>query len=270
MMVEPGPGAVRVAREVVMRGQRRVARADGSAGSENAVRLRLVAPLALLSQAVATALRSRGLQVEESPRGSTGCLSPRVRTDEPAVLLLMDDLTTEEAVRNALSLISSGRWRVLVLTGREPGRYWGALLAAGAASVMSSASSLHEVEAAVLALDAGEEAFDEEERRRLVADWQVFLRQQQEASARLARLSARERTVLAAMRSGTSVPRIAEQLEVAETTTRSQVKSILRKLDVRSQLAAVAVVHHQESPLVAGALATAPQVSRRCRLGLRP
>ena len=58
-------------------------------------------------------------------------------------------------------------------------------------------------------------------------------------AARLETLSDREEEVLQQLHEGVGVRAIAEQSEVAETTVRSQVKSILRKLDVSSQMAAV-------------------------------
>lgn len=53
-------------------------------------------------------------------------------------------------------------------------------------------------------------------------------------------LSGRESEVLAAMMDGHSASKIAEDSFVSVATIRSQIKAILRKLDVNSQLAAVA------------------------------
>jgi len=50
----------------------------------------------------------------------------------------------------------------------------------------------------------------------------------------------REREVLAALVDGLSAEEIAETHYVALTTVRSQIRSVLQKLGVRSQLAAVA------------------------------
>ena len=58
-------------------------------------------------------------------------------------------------------------------------------------------------------------------------------------AARLQSLSDRESEVLQQLHGGVGVRAIAEQSEVALTTVRSQVKSILRKLEVSSQMAAV-------------------------------
>jgi DNA-binding NarL/FixJ family response regulator len=53
-------------------------------------------------------------------------------------------------------------------------------------------------------------------------------------------LTPREQQVLRALSVGLTVPRIAERWVVSEATVRSQVHAVLRKLDVRSQLEAVA------------------------------
>jgi two-component system nitrate/nitrite response regulator NarL len=61
--------------------------------------------------------------------------------------------------------------------------------------------------------------------------------------AKLARLTPREREVLEHLRLGHTVDEIARRDHVAIATVRGQVASVLRKLDVSTQLAAVAVTH---------------------------
>jgi DNA-binding NarL/FixJ family response regulator len=61
--------------------------------------------------------------------------------------------------------------------------------------------------------------------------------------ARLARLTPREREVLEHLRLGHTVDEIARRDHVAIATVRGQVASVLRKLGVSTQLAAVAVTH---------------------------
>lgn len=62
----------------------------------------------------------------------------------------------------------------------------------------------------------------------------------------LALLSPREQVVLGSMMCGLSAAEIAEEHFVAVTTVRSQIRSILTKLNVRSQLAAVALAHEAD------------------------
>ena len=62
--------------------------------------------------------------------------------------------------------------------------------------------------------------------------------------ARLDLLTTREREVLAHLMLGRTVREIAARSVVSEATVRTQVKSILAKLEVTSQLAAVGLAHH--------------------------
>lgn len=208
----------------------------------------LVTPLTVVAQAVGVALRSRGVEVHEDAR--------RRRTasrDSTEVAVVLDDLATAADVRRVLAQVGSTSGPMLVLTARERGPYWGALVAAGATSIMSSAASVDEVVGAIRTVNEGNQLQTPDEQSELLTQWDTFLRQQRDTVARLAKLTMRERVVLEGMAEGISVPQQAVVLDVAETTVRSHVKSILRKLGVRSQLAAVAVVHQLDSPLVAGA-----------------
>jgi two-component system, NarL family, nitrate/nitrite response regulator NarL len=64
-----------------------------------------------------------------------------------------------------------------------------------------------------------------------------------EARARLSRLTRRERSILEHLMLGHTSTEIARADVVSEATVRTQVRSILLKLDVSSQLSAVAVAH---------------------------
>jgi DNA-binding NarL/FixJ family response regulator len=59
-------------------------------------------------------------------------------------------------------------------------------------------------------------------------------------------LTASERRVLFYLTTGRSAQDIADELVVSVTTVRSHIRSILRKLGVRSQLAAVAIANSQD------------------------
>ena len=62
----------------------------------------------------------------------------------------------------------------------------------------------------------------------------------------LVQLTASERRVLFYLTTGKSAQDIADDLVVSVTTVRSHIRSILRKLGVRSQLAAVAIANSQD------------------------
>ena len=66
--------------------------------------------------------------------------------------------------------------------------------------------------------------------------------QQRATNQKLAQLTKRERQVLDALVAGKRAKVIAEESYVSIATVRSQIRSILAKLNVRSQLEAVALV----------------------------
>ncbi|WP_028644882.1 helix-turn-helix transcriptional regulator [Nocardioides sp. URHA0020] len=213
--------------------------------SRRAVEVVLASDLSLVAEAVAAALASRDIR--------TSLLSwPRVPRDDPAyrqlsrirpdvAILLYDvDLSIRMAEAGALIRGWDGPW--LVLTGASPGVAWGGLRSAGAAAVRTSMTDLDELEALIRHLSAGEEAPCAE----LLDDYAVAWREAQEENAevqsRVDSLTPRERQVLDLLRHGIRVRGIASMLGLSESTVRSQVRSVLRKLDVRSQLAAVAML----------------------------
>ena len=71
------------------------------------------------------------------------------------------------------------------------------------------------------------------------------LAQERALSRRLSRLSAREREVLELLAEGMRAAAIAEHFVVSMPTVRTQIRSILAKLDVSSQLEAVALFRQQ-------------------------
>jgi DNA-binding NarL/FixJ family response regulator len=69
------------------------------------------------------------------------------------------------------------------------------------------------------------------------------LRQREDEARRFARLTDRERDVLAGMLAGLAATKIAEAQQVSLATVRSHIRAVLTKLGVSSQLAAVALAH---------------------------
>jgi DNA-binding CsgD family transcriptional regulator len=69
-------------------------------------------------------------------------------------------------------------------------------------------------------------------------------------------LTASERRVLFYLTTGRSAQEIADDLVVSVTTVRSHIRSILRKLGVRSQLAAVAIANSRDFGCEDGGSAT--------------
>jgi two-component system nitrate/nitrite response regulator NarL len=212
------------------------------------VRVAVVAELGLVAESVRAALMARGYDVVVVRWPAPDDLSspprrrPRRRVGPPPdVALLLSDLSRTTVVRAARSFVSSLDLPWLVLTGASRGPAWGALYDSGAALVVSADTRLDATCDLITELAAGRTPASERRRRHeLISAWHSFAQQRDELTARLESLTDREVAVLSQLYSGLSVRMIAERGEVTESTVRSQVKSILRKLEVKSQLAAVA------------------------------
>lgn len=198
--------------------------------------------LLLVSQAVGAALRDRGIEAEASA-WAVGVQRATQDLHEDDVVLLFDDLEDRDSVLATQALITRSLPQFVVLTHRPEGAAWGAMLASGAAAVMPTDSSLVEVEAALIQVRAGESPFPEVQRSRLLREWFRWLAEDDALRERMADLSPREREILELLAQGSRVGDIVADLGVAETTVRSHIRSIRRKLGVGSQLAAVAAVH---------------------------
>ena len=216
------------------------------AGVEPPVAVVIASDLRLVAEAVAAALSSRGLRVTVLAwaRGLRGEPVPRQLESaavDVAVLLYDVDMSLRMTEASALIRSWSGPW--LVLTGTSPGPAWGGLRIAGAAAVRPSDLPLAEVEALIRRLAAGEPDPEAAALQEHVLSWRAVQAQHGELQRRLDSLAPRELQVLMLLQEGVRVQGIARRLGLSETTVRSQVRAVLRKLGVRSQLRAVAMLH---------------------------
>jgi DNA-binding NarL/FixJ family response regulator len=90
---------------------------------------------------------------------------------------------------------------------------------------------------------AGHEVLSTAAREELLRLHREFSGRQGQVGDRLARLSTRERQVLDRLAAGQSAAAVADEFTVSLTAVRAQIRSILTKLEVRSQLAAVAAAN---------------------------
>jgi DNA-binding NarL/FixJ family response regulator len=120
-------------------------------------------------------------------------------------------------------------------------------LEAGAAGWVGKGASMDEVDCALThVVDAGT-VIGRADRAALLAELQLERAGRLRANATFAQLTHREALVLGALIDGLSAEEIAAAHFVALTTVRSQIRAVLQKVGVRSQLAAVAVASaHRE------------------------
>lgn len=201
----------------------------------------------LFAQALEIALRASGCDVArlELPRASlsTGPLLSRVLRRRPKVLLLDLDLGDHGDGFSLIGPVSRSGTDVLVLTGTvDPGR-WAHAVMAGARAVLAKSSPLAKVVDAVDRLLQGLPVMSQEERLRLYAAWAEQRAGNESLWERFDRLTLRESEVLGLLMQGHKVRDVARRSGTAESTVRTQVKSLLAKLEVTSQLAAVGLAY---------------------------
>ncbi|SFC27697.1 DNA-binding response regulator, NarL/FixJ family, contains REC and HTH domains [Nocardioides terrae] len=208
------------------------------------LRVLVASDQALIAEAVRAALDSRGhdVIVVRWPGEKTG--APRRRPAPPAPMsqvgLLLSDLDRWSRIKAAMLLVERipVPWAVLTTSPRGPA--WGAILSVGARVVLPGSTRLDHITSMLTLVVSDELRMPDAERSELETSWEEMRARHDAVAERLATLTPREGEVLRLMYAGSSVARIAEMLEVAPATVRSQVKAVLRKLDVNNQLAAVA------------------------------
>jgi DNA-binding NarL/FixJ family response regulator len=166
----------------------------------------------------------------------------------PGVALLDLDLRTshDSGSLDELEVVAGLRargWSILVLSAETDQRRIAAAIGAGATGFIPKSSPLPELLDTVAGAAAGRAPFAPEVRER----WLQLDRSSRAADrrdrTRWRRLTAREREVLEHLAYGERATVIAEHFVVSLTTVRAQIRSILAKLDVNSQLEAVALLH---------------------------
>ncbi len=196
----------------------------------------------LLAQSLAFALRADGLIVEVVLDSSPDDIVNLAERFAPDVVLL--DLHLGEELASGLPLIGPLRDRgpaVVMLTGTTDRVELAECIEAGAIGIVSKSESFDRLVESVKEAAELQSLLTPSQREELLAE---LRRQRSEERRRLAvfdRLTARERQVLAALMDGKSAEGIAEESFVSLATIRSQIRSVLMKLGVNSQLGAVAL-----------------------------
>lgn len=210
----------------------------------------------LLADLAAAALAGVGVHtttVEWPGRGSNRALRRRLVAFRPHVCVTMQDLDDVAGVRLGGQLLGGDPFLWVVLATREPGPAWGAALEAGAYAVLPGRMTLGELVTSLRQAALREEVMDPGERAEVITAWQHATEESRALSERLDTLTPREAFVLEHLYEGERVSTIAGDAGVAEATVRSQVKSVLRKLGVDSQIAAVAAYRRVHSLAPEGA-----------------
>ena len=197
----------------------------------------------LLAQSLALSLGVAGIPAEAAPSHDPATVVEAVRRRPPAALVL--DLRFGEAGTgdSIIAEVVAEGVDVVVLTAEEDPVRLASCLAAGASRIVPKTLDLEVLVAQLAdALEAPLERWTAREQR-IVAEASVCTEEQRRRLAPFESLTSREADVLAGLMGGLAATEIAEQSFVSLSTVRSQIRAVLAKLGVHSQLAAVAMAH---------------------------
>jgi DNA-binding NarL/FixJ family response regulator len=163
----------------------------------------------------------------------------------PAEVVLLDMMLDGAGV-SSLDLIAPLRAAgavVVAFTGTRDRVVLGAAVEAGVAGILHKSEPFAALVDGVRRAAAAETLLSEQRRYELADDVRRYRRERDSALAPFTALTKREAAVLARMMAGESAEGIAAASFVSVATVRTQIRAVLTKLGVNSQLAAVAAAH---------------------------
>jgi two-component system nitrate/nitrite response regulator NarL len=202
----------------------------------------------LFAESLEVALSLEGYDVRRLTTPDDGGSMATVRSlalrANPRTVILDLDLGRFGDGATLIAPLARAGANVVVVTASDDRSRWGACMRQGARKVLSKGGALQDVLATVRRLHQGLPVVTREELESLLEAWQQENAALVDMRRRLELLTPREREVLGSLIDGRTVRDIARDSVVSEATVRTQVKSILAKLEVSSQLAAVGMAHH--------------------------
>jgi DNA-binding NarL/FixJ family response regulator len=204
-------------------------------------RVLIVEDHALVALSLSLALTARGWIVETTDGPTATDITDHAQRFGPRSVLL--DIRLGDAVGSGVDLIGPLRAtgaEIVMLTAETDQDVLASCLEAGAIGWIGKHASLDEVETALGDVREGRPLVGCSVREAMLEQLRSHRAIRRTALSPFEHLTQREREVLTLLIDGLAAEEIAETRCVALTTVRSQIRSVLRKLGVRSQLAAVA------------------------------
>jgi DNA-binding NarL/FixJ family response regulator len=212
----------------------------GRAGMSGPPKVLIVEDHELLAQSLTFALQADGIDVARCPELGAEAVLASADRFAPDLVLLDLDLGEEGSSLPLIEPLRAQGAEVVMLTGVTDRQRLAECVEAGAIGIVSKREPFENLVRAVHDCMALGALLTPQQRDALLRE----LREQRAAAADRRRwfdtLTRREQEVLAALMDGRSAEEIAEAWVVSVSTVRSQIRAVLMKLGVHSQLAAVA------------------------------
>jgi len=205
----------------------------------------------LVGTSLAVALTAEGLRARRATGVDPAGILAEAATLRPGLALLDLDLGRDRRGRRrdgvdlVVPLTEQG-WCCVVLSAADRSRV-GAALAAGAVAAVPKRAPWPVLLANVRAALDGRVVMNPEIRQELIDSFRIQDAERRDIVEKLGRLTQREREVLAELAQGNRAQAVAEQYVVSLATVRTQIRSGLSKLEVGSQLEAVALYRRGQS-----------------------
>lgn len=200
----------------------------------------------LFAESIALALEFEGYsarRIDLEASGSLAVVLSTVLRSRPHIVLLDLRLGALGEGMRLIDPLTAAGCHVIVVTSDDTRAHWGECLRRGAVQIRSKAAPLSDVVSTVRRVSEGLPVMTRDERQELIELWHRDLAETQAIRNRLERLTGSEQEILDELMQGHQVREIAHHRVVTEATVRTQVKSILAKLETSSQIGAVGVAH---------------------------
>ena len=208
---------------------------------EQGVSVLIVEDHALLAQTLVFALNAEGCRARVAELIGPAHLLQQVRTHRPGVVLLDLDLgALGDGVELVGPLTELGT-RVLVVSGTTDRLRLAQTLALGAVGFLSKQAPFEQLLSTILEVAAQRPVLSTALRYQLMVELRAARAARSKDLAPFTALTPKERVVLTAMTQGQRAEAIAAVAVVSKATVRSQIRGVLAKLGVTSQLEAVAL-----------------------------
>ena len=215
---------------------------ESSEPAATKLRLLVVDDHEVIAESLTFVLDAEGIDASCLVPSDLSDVTNRTADDLPDIVLL--DLDLGSGIGSAIPIIeplSDAGSTVVMLTGMQDRLQLARCLEAGAVGIVDKAAPMNDVLTAVEQAAASQPVIDENKRHQLLGELRARREEERARQARFAALTPKEEAVLIALCDGKSPSAYAEEAFVSVFTVRGHIRSILSKLGVGSQLAAVAL-----------------------------